>query len=193
MVFKTTKDNIFQSNLEPKIKEFEKCLHQWQHRKLTLMGKITVIKNFALPKLIYPLSSLPNPCKETVQRIEKLMYNFIWDGIPEKIKRNTLMQDYEKGGLKMINLEKFIWSLKVSWIKRILESKHGGLLKHIYLGQLKDLGGELFLECNFSELDITNKFKSNTFFRDILIAWSKLNKKDEIISYSNEILGITHI
>ena len=58
--------------------------NKWQHRKLTLMGKITVIKNFALPKLIYALSSLPNPPTQTVKRIEKLMYDFIWDGKPEK-------------------------------------------------------------------------------------------------------------
>ena len=48
------------------------------------MGKITVIKNYALPKLIYALSFLPNPPTQTVKRIEKLMYNFIWDGKPEK-------------------------------------------------------------------------------------------------------------
>ena len=33
----------------------------WQHRKLTLMGKITVIKKFALPKLIYPFTVLLDP------------------------------------------------------------------------------------------------------------------------------------
>ena len=46
--------------------DFEKCLLQWRHRKLTLMGKIVVIKSYALPKLIYPLTSLPNPPKETI-------------------------------------------------------------------------------------------------------------------------------
>ena len=44
MTFCTNKDNIFRANLETKIKLFEKCLKQWQHRKLTLMGKITFIK-----------------------------------------------------------------------------------------------------------------------------------------------------
>ena len=43
MTFCTNKENIFRANLEPKIKLFEKCLKQWQYRKLTLMGKITVI------------------------------------------------------------------------------------------------------------------------------------------------------
>ena len=66
--FCTDKSHIFRANLEPKIVLFEKCLKQWQHRKLTLMGKITVVKNYALPKLIYALSSLPNPPIETVKK-----------------------------------------------------------------------------------------------------------------------------
>ena len=49
MTFHTNKQNIFLANLDPRIKKFEKCLQQWQYRKLTLMGKNVVIKNFALP------------------------------------------------------------------------------------------------------------------------------------------------
>ena len=66
MVFKTNKENGLSSNFEPKIKEFERCLQQWSHRKLTFMGKIVVIKNCARPKLIYPLTSLQNPPKEMI-------------------------------------------------------------------------------------------------------------------------------
>ena len=43
MIFKTNRENSLSSYLEPKIIEFEKCLMQWRHRKLTLMGKIGVI------------------------------------------------------------------------------------------------------------------------------------------------------
>ena len=77
------------------------------------MGKITVVKNYALPKLIYALSSLPNPPIETVRRNEKRMYEFIWDGKPEKIKRDILTMGYENGGLKLIDINKFIKALKV--------------------------------------------------------------------------------
>ena len=63
------------------------------------MGKITVIKINALPKLIYALSSLPNPTTQTVKIIEKLMYDFIWDGRPEKVKRDILIIGYEIGGI----------------------------------------------------------------------------------------------
>ena len=41
--------------------------------------------------------------------------------------------DYEKGGLKMIDLETFIKSLKICWIKRMTESEDNGILKKTYI------------------------------------------------------------
>ena len=64
------------------------------------MGKITVIKNYALPKLVYVFSSLPDPTKTTIKQIETIMYDFIWDSKPAKIKRDVLTMDYENGGVK---------------------------------------------------------------------------------------------
>ena len=54
------------------------------------MGKITVIKKYALPKLVYVLSSLPDPNKQTIKRIETIMYDFLWDSKPAKIKEKYL-------------------------------------------------------------------------------------------------------
>ena len=34
------------------------------------------------------------------------MYDFIWDGKPDKIKQEILTFDYDKGGLRMIDIEK---------------------------------------------------------------------------------------
>jgi hypothetical protein len=47
-------------NFRKKIIDVSKILKSWQHRKLTLLGKVTVIKTLALPKLIHLLTSLPN-------------------------------------------------------------------------------------------------------------------------------------
>ena len=44
-----------QQNITPKLQEFKNVLNQWHHRKITLLGKVTVLKTFVLPKLIYPL------------------------------------------------------------------------------------------------------------------------------------------
>jgi hypothetical protein len=47
-------------NFRKKIIDVSKILKSWQHRKFTLLGKVTVIKTLALPKLIHLLTSLPN-------------------------------------------------------------------------------------------------------------------------------------
>ena len=58
-----------------------------------------------LPKLIYVLSVLPLPNMKTINDLEKCMFNFIWDGKPDKIKRDTLKQIYQNGGIKMTDIK----------------------------------------------------------------------------------------
>ena len=62
----------------------------------------------------------------------------------------------------MIDLETFIKSLKICWIKRMIESEYNGILKSIYLSKLKPFGGKLVFECNFSTNDI-HRFTRNNF------------------------------
>jgi hypothetical protein len=116
---------------------FKNCLKQWQHRKLTLLGKVTVIKSFALPKLIYVLSVLPLPSLKNIKTLEKCMFDFIWNNKPEKIKRDTLKKKYENGGIKMIDLRKYyyILSLKAILVKKIINDESTSLIKSIYLSQ----------------------------------------------------------
>ena len=111
-------------NLLPKLYEFSNCLKRWSHGKLTVMGKITVVKTFALPKLIYPFTVLPDPTKQIINKLNSEIFPFIWDSKPDKIQRTRLYQDYKNGGLSLINLEHFIYSLKASWLRRIFENEN---------------------------------------------------------------------
>ena len=52
----------------------EKILQSWSKRKLTLPGKITVIKSLALSKFIHLFTDLPNPPEQIVQQLNKLFY-----------------------------------------------------------------------------------------------------------------------
>lgn len=49
-----------------------------------------------------------------------MLYNFIWGNKIDKISRKTLQLNYEKGGCRMTNVEIFIKSLKLTWIRRLL-------------------------------------------------------------------------
>ena len=66
-------------NLEDKIATLEKTLNSWKRRKLTLIGKIHIVKTLGLSKLIYSASVLAMS-KHTVERINKIIFNFVWDG-----------------------------------------------------------------------------------------------------------------
>ena len=70
----------------------------------------------------------------------------------------------KKGGLKMIDLEILMKSLKICWIKRMIESEDDGLLKSLYLNKLNQFGEKLLFESNYSENEI-DIFTQNVFLK----------------------------
>ena len=73
----------------------------WKWRGLSLLGRIQIVKTFAVPKLIYRASVLPIS-KEQIKETNSIIYGFIWNG-KDKIKRNALISDVNKGGLKALS------------------------------------------------------------------------------------------
>ena len=118
----TNLQEIVELNCIPKTAEIDKILLNWSRRNTTLAGRILVVKNLALSKLVHFFISLPSPPKNFMREINKKFYSFIWKGKPPKIKRRTLEANIEQGGLKMVNVERFEQTLKVKWLKKILQS-----------------------------------------------------------------------
>ena len=44
------------------------------------------------------------------------MYENIWNGKTDKVKRKVFIQDYELGGLRMPDLETFVDTQKLKWV-----------------------------------------------------------------------------
>ena len=95
-----------------------------------------MVKNFALPKLIYPLSVLNNPPLDILNKIKSEIFKFIWCSKPDQVIRPVLMQGYENGGHRLINVDYFIEALKAGWIRRIFDEQNKGLWKEYYLEKL---------------------------------------------------------
>ena len=53
----------------------------------------------------------------------QLLFKFLWKGT-DKLTRVSVINDYEKGGLKMIDLESMVKSLKFSWLKRVFNDSN---------------------------------------------------------------------
>ena len=175
ITFTNDKNTTTAINYDSKLKEFNTCLDNWKKYNLSLIGKITVIKTFALPKLIYPITVLELPNNEMMKNIKLKMFDFLWDGKPDKIKRETLIQSYENGGLKMIDIDIFIKTIKCSWIKRLSDQNNKGDWKAIYLRKLEKLGGIDFFECNINKEDSKHLIQKPTFLKEIVSSWADIN------------------
>ena len=116
-------DKITEINYSSKIEEMKKVFLSWSKRILTPLGRITVIKSLALSKMNHLIISLPKPSARLIREIQNMFYNYLWNGGPDKVKRSIIIQNYEKGGLKMIDLDSFFNSLRLTWLLRLLTTK----------------------------------------------------------------------
>ena len=64
-----------------------------------------------------------------LKTINSILYDFLWDGKGDKIKRTTMINSYAKGGLKMLDIQSFNESLKVRWIQGYLNEENKGKWK----------------------------------------------------------------
>ena len=94
---------------------------------MSLIGRINVLKtlSLALPKLVYLFTVLPTPPKFLFDVIEKKFKDFLRNKSTVKINKKQLEKDISEGGLKLINIQDFNNSLKLSWLRR-LSTMDGG-------------------------------------------------------------------
>ena len=71
---------------------------------MTLFGKVTIIKSLIVPHLTYLLPILPNRGHNYLKDIDSLIFNFLWDNKPSKIKREIILQKTNQGGLNITDI-----------------------------------------------------------------------------------------
>ena len=147
-----TREELKYKEIFSKIK---RLLDWWKQRDLTIMGKVHVLKTYALSKLNFVSSSLVVP-KWVIAEIKKICFEFIWNG-KDRIKRMICYQDYSDGGLRMTDFELFVRTQRVMWLKRLLcgEMKVGWKLYFYY--SFRKVGGRLIFLCNYDVKFLTLK------------------------------------
>ena len=108
-------------NFEKKLASIEKTLQIWSSRRLSLKGKVSIIKTLVIPKIVYALSLIFCPTK-ILEKLDKILFSFLWDNKTPKIKRETIIANYCDGGLKMTDVFLVHESAKIRFLKRILKS-----------------------------------------------------------------------
>lgn len=160
--------------------KIETTLSNWKKRNLTLIGKITVIKSLIIPQITF-LASVSEIEKKEIKKIQTLIYKFIWDNKVEKVKRETLSLELYEGGLKMIDIEKYIDAIKIGWIKK-LTTKDSANWKTIPRFYLEKYGKNfLIFSMNIETLNqIPNINEVPSYYKEIIKTWIKYKKKEDI-------------
>ena len=179
-------------NFKTKVKEISSLLKSWQHRKLTLLGKITVIKTLASPKIIHLLTALPNLPESKLNNLNSIFYNFIWNSKPDKIKRNTMIGHFMKGGLDMIHLQSFNKYLKISWIKRLVSNLEGSW-HTLLLTNSNKYGHIRAISLHKDKLQEIAICLKNPFWKDVFMSLYYSKKMDKRGILSLDVLNFIHI
>ena len=175
----------FKLNLETITKSIKKTLHCWSWRGLTLIGRIQIIKTFAVPKVLYRLS-LIGTNKDFIKEINQILYNFVWKG-KDKVKRVTLINDIDEGGLKMPHIESMIDAQRITCIQKFLDDSLSSW-KYILNHYLNRVGGKVLFHCNFTLSKLPLQLPR--YYRECLIAWTLLNNSNpsSLVEIANQII-----
>ena len=151
----------------------------WRWRGLTLLGRIQIVKTFAIPKFMYK-ASLISVSEDRIKDVNKLLYSFIWKG-NDRIKRTVLINDIENGGQKMLDIQSMILSQRVIALKRFIEDFNSPWKSALetFLG---DFGGKFILCCNFDARKLPIYLPD--FYKECLDAWPD-GSTTSLVSYDD--------
>ena len=171
--FNTDLTKMIKKNYTPKMQTLENMIKQWE-RTLTPLGKITAIKVLMIPLFNHLFFTLPTPEQDIIDYVNRILFNFLW-GSKAKIKKSVVIKQYDEGGLRMVNLQAFIEALKLTWIRRLLNTdrKWQDFIK-------LDIEVEKLLSCNTEYLVENIKKMKNSFWIDVLKSFIKFNRKNTL-------------
>ena len=132
----------------------------------SLEGKITIFKSLAISKIVY-FALLTIVPKNAIFELKEIQNKFLRSNEKSKIKHSTLCNDYKNGGLKNVDIELKIISLKCSWIRRLYDHDWKIIpLNYIHNTLSKDFTFH-------SNLSIPNKtlIPLPPFCKDIIKSW----------------------
>ena len=142
--------------------------------RLSILGRIAIVKTLALSKLVYYCFVLYTPT-EFAKEVNKVILPFRWNFKRDKIKRNTLTFPISKGGLKMVNFADVEKSLKAAWVNRYCSSD-GHHWCALLDSHLEKFGGSFLFQCNY-DLKFLDLEGLPLFYRNILTVWQILHSK----------------
>ena len=169
------------SNMQHKLQKLQNIINMWKTRKLTLFGRITVMKSLLLSQINYNIATIYTSA-EFLKNIQNIIHQYIWKDKPPKIKQQTIIANREQGGANMTHIESYINAQKLSWIRRLLVSENQVIRKRLE-SLLGDINLKHYVHFNMTSIDIPQNIPA--FYKQILSIWFEnkqtINQQDNIL------------
>ena len=119
------------------------------------------------------MKSLPQDVLDELHRMQK---GFLWRGKRAKIKHSTMIGSYEKGGLKDVDLESKFQSLRIIWVRKILDKTNFHPWMAIANTVLQFLGGVNIFHTNLLIAPRKRECleKIPTFYKEEISTWERI-------------------
>ena len=171
------KDVLIDTNYNCLIDKIRDKVELWKKRKLSIFGRILIIKTLLFSQLIYKMNVLPFLPESSIKEIHKIILDYLWESKPPSIAHTTMINGYENGGAKMIDIICKERAIKATWAVRVYNNNSAAWARLAYQ-HINPRLGNLLWKCNISEQDAKNLQISNQFWKDVLISWSTYNFKE---------------
>ena len=160
-----------------------------ESKKFDLFGKVSIIKSLGLSQIVYAASDVNVP-NEIIYTIKNKIFGFLWKTKKDNIKRESIYQHYDKGGIRVTDVDNYNNKSRLAWISRLLnpDSLNWKSIPDYFF---KKLGGLNFLlRCNCDTKYLDHKLPA--FYKDIISYFSELKSQykyeqgQEIILFNTE-------
>ena len=161
-------------NLTDRIKSMNTLINIWKSRKLSLKGKITILRTLILPQVQFLFSMIVIP-DIILKKLDKMLFDYLWDNKPSKIKRSTVIAPIEQGGLAMIDVYEVHAAAKCGWIRRFYDDS-ASKWKTTFIKLLNIDINKLNKNLDYSIINICK----SEFHKQTLSAWIKVHCTEPI-------------
>ena len=90
--------NVECDNWEPRLSKLDQCVSRWKNRSLSFIGKVLILNILGLSKLLF-VSSIFAPPWWVDDRINRIIWPFLWGSRIETVARKSLICPETDGGL----------------------------------------------------------------------------------------------
>ena len=167
---------IYEHNYYALLNKASKVLETWAHRRLTLIGKITIINTLVNTLFTHKFLSLPSPPEDFWVKYKRMISNFLWADKKARIAYNKLIQGHWKLGLKLIDLKTKDTALKAAWPIRWNDRDATEVQ---YILNTLPITDKTIWDCNISPQHVKEFFPGDTLspIPHVWLAWAKLSFK----------------